>query len=185
MVERVPGGDPRPGPTTDSPSTPHSSPSSASSPRIEPEMVDPPPTIARAPTTDDSTVAARTDHGAGADHRKAPDARPRTDRARSRRRRPAARAGPRDARSADAATSMKSLTELVADLGAEPALEHVVLRLQVRVGRAHVEPVPRQRQPVNGSLGAELREHLALDRDGATRRDQVEHARLEDVEARR
>ena len=78
---------------------------------------------------------------------------------------------------------MKSAAERVADLGLEDPLEHVAVRLQVRLGRADVEPVAGERDAVDGALRGEPREDLALDRDGATRGDEVEHLRLEHVEA--
>ena len=74
--------------------------------------------------------------------------------------------------------------ERVAELRAEVPLEHVSVGLQVRLGRADVEPVARQGDPVDGLLLDELREDLALDRDGAVGRDQLEHVRLEHVQAR-
>ena len=183
MVERVPGGDPRT--RADDRQPERTALLAELGVLAEDRAGDGRPASDDRPRAHDGRLhgAARTDHGAGADHRKAPDARPRAD--------------PRVLADVDGrhepclgvdlggrGDEHEVATELVADLGAEPALEHVVLRLQVGVGRAHVEPVSRQREPVDGSLGAELREDLALDRDGATGRDQVEHARLEDVEAR-
>ena len=72
--------------------------------------------------------------------------------------------------------------ELVADRGLEDALEHVAMCLQVRLGRPDVEPVAGERDPVDRALRREPREHLALDRDAAFRRHELEHLRLEHVE---
>ena len=74
--------------------------------------------------------------------------------------------------------------ERVAELGGEVALEHVAMGLQIGVRGPDVEPVAGERNPVDRLLLDEKRKDLALDRNGAARRDQVEHVRLEHVQAR-
>ncbi len=74
--------------------------------------------------------------------------------------------------------------ERVADLRLEDPLEDIAMRLQVGLGRSHIEPVARQRDPVDGPLLRELREDLALDRDRAVGWNELERLRLEHVQTR-
>ena len=56
------------------------------------------------------------------------------------------------------------------------------MRLQVRLRRAHVEPVAGKRDPEDRAFIGQPRKDLPLDRDGTIRRNELEHVRLEDIE---
>ena len=128
-------------------------------------------------TTPAASARTRSEHG------EAPETRALLDRPRPGRRRRAGRAWRRDERRQLGSTSVKSAPSASPTSVWKMPLEHVAVRLEIRLGRADVEPVPRQRDPEHGAFVGEPREDLALDRDGATRRDEVEHLGLEHVEA--
>ena len=75
--------------------------------------------------------------------------------------------------------------EALAHRGPHAAGEDVRRALQVALGRSDVDPVGRVVRVAVEPRADELRPHLALDRDVAARLDQVEHAALEHVRARR
>ena len=80
----------------------------------------------------------------------------------------------------------RSATRVGGALAAIATVDDVELRLQVRLGRARVEPVGaavvEREQP---AVRDQRRERLALDRHAATGVDAVEHRRLEHVQCRR
>ena len=173
-----------PGPTTARlwSSQPRAEP--ASSPTIEPTTLAPAPTCVRAPddgVLDDTALGerrARAEDGEASEPRAVLDDRTRADVDG----RDELRVGMHVGRLVD---EREVGAERVSHLGLEDPLEHVAVRLEVRLRRPDVEPVARKRDPVHGALRRELREHLALDRDGPAGRHEVEHLGLEDVEARR
>ena len=58
------------------------------------------------------------------------------------------------------------------------------MRLQVGLGRPHIEPVALERRPVDGTFRGEPREDLPLDRDRVVLGNAGERLRLEDVQPR-